>query len=761
MNRRAHQRSLWQVVSLYLAGSWVTLQVVDVISQNMQLPHWVFTLTLTLLAIGLPITAGTAYVQGIGRSREKTADTGSPVTGHFFTWKNVMRGGVAGLAVWGVAVTAWLMLGSSAPSSVDVVSGLEDIRRLAGEARFGEANAIARKLNDKLPSDSARKEMWSKVSRRVKLQTEPAGALVWRRDFAGPDTTWVQLGKTPVEVEHFPFGLSRVRFELPGYITRETANPSSLFASAPPFRLDEEGTLPAGMVRVSGGSARIWAPGLEQLDSLELHDFLMSKYEVTNRDYKAFVDAGGYRDAKCWRHPFVRGGRTLKFEEAVALFTDPTGRPGPSGWRAGSFPDGAADLPVGGVSWYEADAYACSVGKELPTVYHWSTAADPFSSNFVVPLSNFGGKSAARGGTYNGVSRDGVYDLAGNVREWTRNAEGENRFILGGGWSDPGYAFNDAVTFSAFDRSPSNGIRLVQYLDTLNVARASAPIKPAYRDYRIEKPVSNEVYAVYRQLYSYDHTPLNARVLKSDTADGWIRERIEMDAAYAGERLTAFLFLPRTGRKPYQAVVLFSGSDDIYKRSYADLDINFLDFVVSSGRAVLYPIYKGTYERGSNLKSDLQDQTNLYRDHVLAWSKDLSRSIDYLETRADIDAKHLGYFGISWGAAVAPIMTAVDTRFRASILVSGGLEMQSTQPMVDPFVFLPHVTVPTLMMNGKFDSFFPVESSQKPFFEHLGTPDKDKKIIITESNHFVMSFEANLAIKETLNWLDKYVGPVN
>jgi dienelactone hydrolase len=175
---------------------------------------------------------------------------------------------------------------------------------------------------------------------------------------------------------------------------------------------------------------------------------------------------------------------------------------------------------------------------------------------------------------------------------------------------------------------------------------------------------------------------------------------------------------------------------------------------------VVYPIYKGTYERSSDLRSDIQDETNLYRDHVIAWARDIGRSIDYLETRPDIDTERLAYYGISWGGVMGGIMTAVEPRFKASVLVVGGLEMQAVQPMADPFNFLPRVTLPTLMLNGRYDSFFPLATSIMPFYENLGTPEADRKIIVTDANHFVLSYEANLAIAESLDWLDGYVGPV-
>ena len=360
------------------------------------------------------------------------------------------------------------------------------------------------------------------------------------------------------------------------------------------------------------------------------------------------------------------------------------------------------------------------------------------------------------------MTQDGIYDMAGNVREWTQNPDGEARYILGGGWNDPEYAFNDAVTSPAFDRSAENGIRLVKYTDETNLAAANAPIEKLFRDYYAEQPVSDEVFEVYRQMYDYDDIPLNVVAIESVENDIFIRERIELDAAYNDERLTVFVFLPTgsTASPPYQTVVYFPGSNDIYKRSYEDLQIRRINFILRSGRALVYPVYKGTYERGGDLRSDLQDTSNLYRDHVISWSQDIGRAIDYLETRDDIDTKRLAYLGFSWGGALGPVMTAIESRFKAGVYVVGGLMMQDVQPMADPFNFLPRVTIPIFMFNGRYDSFFPLDTSIKPFYENLGSPDADKKLIVTDSNHFVAAYNANQLISETLDWLDKYLGPV-
>jgi len=763
MNDREGRRSFWGILGLYVAGSWICLQVVDVLGQNISLPSWTFSFTLTLLLIGLPITAATAYFQSRSPATEDDTATERGLDRRLLTWRNFAIGAIGAMAVWGIAVTGWLLLGQDEPSEGEVLAEVEEIDRLVAASEFSQAYQRVAEFDARIRDDSLREVLWAKVSRPVTFESDPPGATISRRDYAPADAEWSVLGTSPVEVARFPLGRSRVRFELDGYRTREMAAPSGWFARMEPVGLRREESLPPGMIPVhsdAGSDAYgLFAPGLEQAPNLALGEFLIDRYEVTNREYARFVEAGGYADPACWEHPFVENGDTLTFEAATARFTDATGRPGPATWDAGTYPAGTDDLPVGGVSWYEAAAFACFAEKALPTVYHWYAAADPFSSHQVVPLSNYGDGPAAVG-AYQGVSWDGVYDLAGNVREWTRNASGESRFILGGGWADLEYSFNDAITAPAFDRSPLNGIRLVQYTDTTNVAAASAELPLAFRDYRAEQPVSDEVFEVFRQAYAYDDVPLNARVVSTDTTDLWIQEQIEMDAGYGGERLTTFVFLPRGFERPHQTIVYFPGSGVIYRRSYDDLSIDRLEFLLRSGRAVVFPVYKGTFERGTDLTSDIQDESNRWRDHVIAWTKDFRRSIDYIETREEFDTDRLAYLGISWGGAVAPMMVALEDRIRVAVIIVGGLLMQDTQPMADPFHFLPRVTVPTIMINARFDSFYPLETSGRPFFDSLGTPEEQRKLVIIDANHGVLSYARDRVVGETLGWLDEYLGPV-
>ena len=67
--------------------------------------------------------------------------------------------------------------------------------------------------------------------------------------------------------------------------------------------------------------------------------------------------------------------------------------------------------------------------------------------------------------------------------------------------------------------------------------------------------------------------------------------------------------------------------------------------------------------------------------------------------------------------------------------------------------------VPVLMLNGQDDSMAPVETSQKPMFKALGTPEKNKKYISYPGGH-VDFINRQEVIKEALDWLDRYLGPV-
>ena len=362
-------------------------------------------------------------------------------------------------------------------------------------------------------------------------------------------------------------------------------------------------------------------------------------------------------------------------------------------------------------------------------------------------------------GSEGALSGFGTTDMAGNVKEWCWNeARDARRLILGGGFDEPNYMFNHSDAQSPWDRLANFGFRCVK-LDSPPTAAAAARVEDTTRDYSKEKPVSDDVFKAYTALYDYDKGELNAQVEETATMEGWSRAKVTFDAAYGHERVIAYLFLPKNASPPFQTVVYFPGGfaflDD-------KLDLSSVEdtrgFLLKSGRALIVPIYKGMYERRDGFVPG-RNPPAFFRDHVIAWSKDLGRSLDYLETRKEIDGTKVAYFGDSAGGTEGALLPTVEKRIKVAILSSGGFQLrQNNLPEVDPFNFVTHVTIPVLMLSGRYDASFPFESSQRPLFRLLGTPDKDKKQVIYEGGHGV--FPRPEAVRESLDWLDKYLGPV-
>jgi formylglycine-generating enzyme required for sulfatase activity/predicted Ser/Thr protein kinase len=361
---------------------------------------------------------------------------------------------------------------------------IPEISRLVDKGQRVAAFRLARQAQPYIPRDPFWKTFERDYTYPASIHTTPTGADVYWKDYAGATDEWELLGQSPIENLRIPEGYFRWRMTKRGYATVEAAGSDRDDLS---FVMDREGSLPPGMVRVPGGEFQ-WGG-----TTVQLPDYLLDKYEVTNREFKRFVDAGGYRNPQYWTQPFVKGRRTLSWQEAMAEFHDKTGRPGPAFWELNDYPPGQDDFPVAGVSWYEAAAYAQWAGKSLPTIYHWNKAAgESYFFSDVVMRSNFGGSGPVRVGSMGGIGPYGTYDMAGNVKEWCWNQSGDRRYILGGGYGEASYTFSLPDAQSPFRRDADYGFRCMKNLGAALTAATLAPVKEEPEpDFSKDKPVSD------------------------------------------------------------------------------------------------------------------------------------------------------------------------------------------------------------------------------------------------------------------------------
>jgi len=655
---------------------------------------------------------------------------------------------------------------------------LPQIRDLVDERwrDFTQPYALAVEAEEIIPDDPELAALLGDISLRINIDSEPTGADVYMKNYPEPESEWTHLGVTPIKDTRVPVGIFRWKFEKSGYETLLAAASSwdisisggeLLIPNHIDRKLDPVGQLPPGMVRVAAA----------QTPYGEVEDFFVDRFEVTNAEFQRFVDAGGYRNRDYWQHVFVEDGRELTWEQGIARFVDQTGRPGPSTWLGGTFPDGLADHPVAGVSWYEAAAYARFAGKALPTGTHWGMARGEYSTlirfpqlgGFAVfaPFSNFEGSGTVEVGSLPGFTAYGAFDLAGNVREWCANDTSTGKLVRGGAFGDNPYRFGELSQAPPMLRGSKYGFRTVLYPNDAEQPEGAIAATPigAPRNFYEADVVSDEVFEILKRRFAYDDVNLEPRQeTPPERSKLWTLERVSVATPYGDERMIVNLFLPAKGTPPYQTVIYFPGSASLFQTSSGNIDEYyefpvFLSFLVKTGRAVAYPVYQGTFERSDERYVGIHwdNGSSAHTEFLTMLVKDFRRTIDYLETRPDIDADRLAFYGMSWGGTLGSIIAAVEDRVQTAIIIGGGL-YDTGAPESTPLNYVSRVSMPFLILAGQYDSLFNHEVAVKPLYDLLGTPDEQKMMKVYETDHIPPKSQY---VAEILRWLDLYLGPVN
>lgn len=773
------RRKVFRVAAGYAVFAWIVIQVVETVFPAFGLDDAAFRMLVILLAIGLVPVVILSWAFDLRKGRlvpdSGAAEKTAPPAVALSATEVLRRPGFAVplltafvLAVGTIALLA-MQLSASRAARLELLPKIES--HIAAND-ISAAYALALEAEQALPDDPLLHRLLSVIAVRMSFVTEPSGADVYYRRYGDADGDWELLGTTPLESLRLPRDVFHWRFEKPGFQTAERANEA--FNGS--YRLQlTKGQLAENMVAIPPVERHFLLTGY-QLNAFDVPAFEADRFEVTNEEFSDFVRSG-YENAAYWSGlEFLLDGERISWEHAVDRFRDKTGRFGPSTWEGGTYPEGSGRHPVAGISWYEAAAYARFRNKQLPTIYHWSSMTvfpafdeiegpndefpgyGEFRSRFTA-LSNFSEAGPAAVGSYPGVAPFGTYDAAGNVREWCWNSTGESeqRYILGGSYGDPTYLYTYGVAKSAWDRSAVNGVRLVSYepdesaVTTLRGARAL----PARE--RLE-PVSDEVFEVYRNLFDYDRKPLDAREEKAAVETShWTHETVSFTAAYDDERVIANVFLPKNIEPPYQVIVYYPGSASIFRQSSDELELNFVDHIIKSGRAVVFPVLWATYERNIGLDTTWPQPTREYTDNVVRWIQDFRRVVDYLETRPDMDLDRLGFYGFSWGGWNGPIVLSLDKRFATGVFLSGGIPPTLARPEASSASYASRVTQPVLMISGEADVIRPVATYQAPMFESLGTAEHLKRHAVLSGGHVPSKSEI---IAESLAWFDEHLGEV-
>ena len=752
------RRKVLRVAAAYIVSSWVLLQVAELLSGILELPGWTPKLVFLLLVVGfLPaLILSWAY--------DLTPDGVRSEPGESSKAPAVL---VVLIVIASAAAGGWWYAGKDVRWARE--SGLEELDALLAENDRGAAFSLARRIDAVLGDDRIMNDVWRSFTWTTSIVSEPEGADVYWQPYENTEADWQYLGKSPLHDIPIPVGASVLRLEKEGFdpllrviggmvrtstklsVQDEPARNSMNVASGG-FRMFQSGEAPENMVYVPG-----W-DDVSDGHPIHFRAFFIGRFEVSNSEYQEFVDAGGYQRRDLWEFEFRDGESTLTFEQAMQRFVDTTGRPGPATWEAGAYREGQGDYPVTGVSWYEAAAYARFRGRELPTTRHWARAMATGLLAWELPASNVGGQGLARVGEFRSVGWTGTFDMAGNAREWCYNEAGAGlRALVGGAWDDAPYMVEASISephrMPPLDRGATNGIRLVQTVDEASAMEIARRPVELYEPPPIPDPVSDEVFSVLSSHFDYDRRDLNAVVEEEEEFRYWTRQRISFDGEPGERRSSLYLYLPHTERSRYQTILFWPGASSQVIDSVDDMKFT-VGFLLRNGRAVAMPVLTGMFERRLSPAPDWT--THHGRNIAIKEVREFRRAIDYLETRQDIVADRLGYYGHSWGGRVAAIVLAVEPRIKAAVLNQAGINAQDHRD-INVVHYLQRVTVPVLHFSGLYDTDFRFETSSKPFFEGLGTPAERKKHVVENTGHFV----SDAVVKgEALSWYDRYLGPV-
>ena len=618
----------------------------------------------------------------------------------------------------------------------------------------------SKELLEDYPENKMLKTFFTKSSSKIKVDSDLKGTDVYIK--YGRDSIWNYVGKTPLDSLRVPKLWSENNFKL------KLVNGESEYIGANEefgfFNISLIQKLPKGFIlKNSKSDVFMNMPGVYLGSNNKIPAFGVSKTEVSNQQFKTFINSGGYQNPMYWDFPTKINGRQYSFEEGMSLFTDKYGKPGPNNWSYGEYPDGEGEFPVNGISWFEARAYAKYKSLDLPNIYQWLDAAllSGFTSKLPELKNSNYNSTKLKNVNFQSENLNLLPNIAGNIREWVINPHGNNRrAILGGAFNTNEYTFNSFYSLNPLDRSIQNGLRLVKNFGDETEEQNNYNISHIKRNFDDETDVSDEVFEVYKSQFDYPNTPLNVKIseVKSPNPNYSI-EKFEMAPPYSSdEKLYGFIISSKDFKKKSVPIIEFPNAGAIFSDKII-IDENLLKsrkYLLDEGYSLIIPVYYNNYDREKPLKSWWPDESEEYKNAIIKIGKDFKRVIDYLETREDLDTKKLSYMGYSWGSVTSNILLAIDDRIKSAAIFIGGLMLQKSRKEIEAHFYLRRIKIPILHIVGKLDGIFEYEDSFLPWNKLIGTPEEDKFIIAIDKGGHGDGISQDIIINNHLELLKKY-----
>ena len=571
----------------------------------------------------------------------------------------------------------------------------------------------SKELLEDYPENKMLKTFFTKSSSKIKVDSDLKGTDVYIK--YGRDSIWNYVGKTPLDSLRVPKLWSENNFKL------KLVNGESEYIGANEefgfLNISLIQKLPKGFIlKNSKSDVFMNMPGVYLGSNNKIPAFGVSKTEVSNQQFKTFINSGGYQNPMYWDFPTKINGRQYSFEEGMSLFTDKYGKPGPNNWSYGEYPDGEGEFPVNGISWFEARAYAKYKSLDLPNVYQWLDAAllSGFTSKLPELKNSNYNSTKLKNVNFQSENLNLLPNIAGNIREWVINPHGNNRrAILGGAFNTNEYTFNSFYSLNPLDRSIQNGLRLVKNFGVETEEQNNYNISHIKRNFDDETDVSDEVFEVYKSQFDYPNTPLNVKIseVKSPNPNYSI-EKFEMAPPYSSdEKLYGFILSSKEFKNMSVPIIEFPSARAIFSDKII-IDENLLKdrkYMLDEGYSLIIPVYYNNYDREKPLKDWWPNQSEEYKNAIIKIGKDFKRVIDYLETREDLDTKKLSYMGYSWGSVTSNILLAIDDRIKSAAIFIGGLMLQKSRKEIEAHFYLRRIKIPILHIVGKLDGIFEYE----------------------------------------------------